>query len=124
MPKKKPNHKKNKATEEDVVMVLGETEDAKGFHVLRARENRIEAGTVHPLEEGVPITSEAVILEPIKHTHHLYHVKPLFKPEEPSKPETIEPKTRSNTKPVQVATKTYRDNYAKIFSRNDKGWLN
>src|SRR4028119_290622 len=59
---KKPRGKKTPPAVKDVALVVGPTEDRKGYQILRKRgENAdVELGTLRPLEEGKTIDGEEV----------------------------------------------------------------
>ncbi len=91
---------------DDVVLLHGPTDDGEGMRVLRAREGRIEAGVVRPLEEGKPISQgEVVKLTPRPGAPAVCDVEVQYAP----------PALPARGKPVQVATKAYRDSWDRIF---------
>lgn len=90
----------------DVVLLAGPTEDGEGIRVVRAREERIEAGEVRPLKEGKPLTGgEIVKLAPREGSPRLCDVEVLTK---------ISTEARGNG-PPQVATSAYRESWERIF---------
>ncbi len=106
MDEKKPDASAPDATAQDVVLLHEPTDDGHGVRVLRAREGRIEAGVVRPLEEGKPITQgEVVKLTPRPGAPALCDVEVQYAPQAPP----------PRGKPVQVATKAYRDAWDRIF---------
>ena len=107
----------------DVALIHGVTADGEGFHILRARDNRLELGAVRPLREGVPITGEVVTLKPRANFPALCDVETHFTAPAPAKAlETQAEPPRSG--PAQVATEDYRRNWDAIWSRaNDKAKL-
>jgi hypothetical protein len=89
----------------DVVLLAGPTADGEGIRVVRAREDRLEAGEVRPLKEGKPLGSgEIVKLAPREKTPRVCDVEVLAKVPGPAQ-----------TKPAQVATKAYRESWERIF---------
>ncbi|AKF05592.1 hypothetical protein [Sandaracinus amylolyticus] len=89
---------------EDVVLVHSPTDDGRGWRVLRKREDRIEAGAIHPVREGQPIQGELVSLRQRAGT-------PLF---------DVETHYAPKSGPAQVASSAYRANWDAIFgSRAD-----
>jgi hypothetical protein len=91
----------------DVVLVGPPTPDGEGFHVLRARESRLEAGEMRGLVEGRPITGEVVTLQPRANHPRICDVTSSFRA----------PEAPGVTKgPAQVATQAYRDRWDAIFS--------
>jgi hypothetical protein len=91
----------------DVVLLGPRTADGEGVHVLRARDERLEAGELRNLVEGRPITGEVVKLSPRAENPRVCDVVERF--------ETAAP-TRSKG-PAQVATRAYRDNWDEIFAK-------
>ena len=92
----------------DVVLLGPPTADGGGVHVIRARDERVEAGELRNLEEGRPITGEVVTLAPRKDNPRVCDVKESWAPPSGA------PKTKG---PAQVATKAYRDNWDEVFAR-------
>jgi len=107
----------------DVALIHGVTPDGEGFHILRARDNRLELGAVRPLREGVPITGEVVTLKPRANFPALCDVETHFAAPAPAK--ALEAEARSpRSGPAQVATEDYRRNWDAIWSRaSDKAKL-
>ena len=91
----------------DVVLLGPPTADGEGVHVLRAREDRVEAGEVRPLKEGASIHGEVVKLTPRKDAPHVCDVDVTYAP-----PAT---KTARGKGPAQVATSSYRNGWDEIF---------
>lgn len=94
----------------DVVVLGPPTPDGEGVRVLRAREERIEAGELRALKEGKPITGEIVSLEPRKENPRVCDVKSSYAPT------TAAPKKG----PAQVANERYRENWDEVFARPDR----
>ncbi len=97
----------------DVVLLGPPTPDGAGVHVLRARDERIEAGELRTLEEGRPITGEVLTLAPRKDNPRLCDVKESYVPNAPG----AQQKTKG---PAQVATQAYRDNWDEVFARRPR----
>jgi hypothetical protein len=90
----------------DVVLLAGPTEDGEGFRVVRAREQRLEAGEVRPLKDGKPLGSgEIVKLAPRAGSPRLCDVEVVAR---------IGPESRGSG-PPQVATAAYRESWDRIF---------
>lgn len=90
---------------EDVVLLGPPTADGGGVHVLRAREERLEAGELRPVEQGKPLQGEIVSLAPRKDNPRICDVKDSYE-------------TGAKAKgPAQVATKAYRDNWDEVFAQ-------
>ena len=108
----------------DVVLPFAPTDDGKGVRVLRAREDRVEAGEMRPVADGQPLHGELVRLTPREDSPALCDVEVLHDPKakagEASTQREREPAqlpgggTR-RTRPAQVATDTYREHYTQIF---------
>jgi hypothetical protein len=88
----------------DVVVLGPPTADGDGVHVLRARDERVEAGELRAIVEGRPIVGEIVSLEPRKDEPRICDVKESYTP--PSK-----------KGPAQVASEAYRDGWAAVFEK-------
>jgi hypothetical protein len=90
----------------DVVLLTGPTEDGEGIRVVRARDERLEAGEVRPLKEGKPLGGgEIVKLAPREGAPRVCDVQVLTK---------LGPDTRGSG-PPQVATSAYRESWERIF---------
>jgi hypothetical protein len=103
----------------DVVVLGPPTADGAGVHVLRAREERLEAGELRNLEHGRPITGEVVTLAPREDNPRICDVKESILP-----PRADAPATAKTKGPAQVATQAYRDNWDEVFSRPRRADLN
>lgn len=104
------------ANARDVVVLGPPTADGDGVHVLRARDERLEAGELRTLREGKPIQGEIVSLAPRKDNPQVCDVKDSWSPPAGA---TFEG-TRKG--PAQVASDTYRERWDEIFG--DKTKLN
>ena len=97
---------------EDVVLLSGPTADGAGIRVLRAREGRIEAGEVRPLEEGKPLAGEVVTLKARAGAPRVCDVEVHY---------ASKPRARAAAAddvgggPRQVASDAYREQWQKIF---------
>ena len=101
----------------DVVLIGPPTPDGAGVHVLRAREQRLEAGELRNLEPGRPITGEILTLSPRKDNPKVCDVTDSYIP-----PKTLAvPLTKG---PAQVATKAYRDHWEDVFADRPPDQLN
>ena len=99
----------------DVVFLQGPTEDGAGMRILRARDDRVEAGEVRPLVEGKPLGSgEIVKLAPRAETPRLCDVEVIAKLDEVK---------RTGPGPAQVATNAYRASWDRVFggAKEDAG---
>jgi hypothetical protein len=102
----------------DVVVLGPPTADGGGVHVLRAREQRLEAGELRSIEEGRPITGEIVTLAPRTDNPRVCDVKDSYLPPRHA------PVPQKAKGPAQVATKAYRENWDEVFARRPRGALN
>lgn len=92
----------------DIVFLGPPTADGVGVHVLRAREERLEAGELRTLQEGRPIAGEVLTLAPRKDNPRVLDVKDSYSP----------PATRHAAKgPAKVATDAYRDGWDEVFGK-------
>lgn len=98
----------------DVVVLGPPTPDGEGVRVLRAREERIEAGELRALKEGKPITGEIVSLEPRKENPRVCDVKSSYAP----------PSEGKKKGPAQVASEKYRENWDEVFAPRSNRSLN
>ncbi len=96
----------------DVVVLGPPTADGDGVHVLRARDERVEAGELRTLKEGKPVVGEVVKLEPRKDDPRVCDVRESWKP--PAAPAPPPPKKG----PAQVASQAYREGWAQIFDKS------
>jgi hypothetical protein len=99
---------------EDVVLVVGQTDDQGGYRVLRKRNDRIETGDMRPARDGVPIHGEVVKLTPRPEASTLFDVEvlhggPAFEP-------TSEARTAADG-PAKVATDEYRKGWDAIWGK-------
>jgi hypothetical protein len=94
----------------DVVLLTGPTEDHEGIRVVRARDERIEAGEVRPLKDGKPLSGgEIVRLAPRDGAPRVCDVEVLAK---------VGPEVRGSG-PPQVATSAYRESWERIFGAEE-----
>jgi hypothetical protein len=102
----------------DVVLLGPPTADGGGVHVLRAREDRVEAGEMRPLKDGVPIgaTTEVVKLSPRADAPNVCDVE--VKVPAAARPEHHEPVRGKG--PARVASQSYRQGWDEIFGKPDK----
>lgn len=103
------------ANGDDVALVWGKTKSG-GLNILRKRADRVEAGVVEPLKEGVPIHGEVVQL-------HARQDSPLFDVEV-HVPRTTPAPNAPVAGPPQVATDTYRKNWDSIYKGSARKLLN
>lgn len=106
------DEKSSPPSKTDVVVLGPPTADGAGVHVLRAREERIEAGELRNLEEGRPITGEVLTLAPRKDSPRVFDVRESYSPNAPG--------AQKAKGPAQVATQAYRDNWDEVFARRPR----
>lgn len=110
----------------DLVLIHGRTKDGTGLGVLRAREERLEIGTMRPLEEGKPIHGEVVKLTPRPEMPLLFDAETQYSA--PSEGPTTKtdalpqakegaPANATGVGPPQVASEAYRKNWDAIWKR-------
>lgn len=98
----------------DVVLLGPPTADGEGVRVLRAREDRIEAGEMRPIKDGAPIHGEIVKLSPREGAPHVCDVEVTYAaPKRASAPSDGRGKG-----PAQVATHGYRAGWDEIFGKS------
>jgi hypothetical protein len=95
---------------DDVVLLHSPTADGEGIRVLRARDNRLEAGEVRPLREGKPLhqNAELVTLKPRESAPFVCDVESSTAIGVPA------------SGPPQIATKAYRESWERIFTTNPR----
>jgi hypothetical protein len=118
----------------DLLLVKGPTEDGAGVHVVRARPERLELGTMRPLEDGRPLDGEVVrVSGPHPDCPFLYEVETEFSTSEATAPAAPAPAKKASPAPAatgtatersagppQVASAAYRRNWDAIWNRPTK----
>lgn len=102
----------------DTVLIHGVSSDGESLAVLRARNDRIEAGVVRKLKEGEPIMGELVRLKPRPESPLVCDVAVDLPSPLPS--QAAAPRL-SHGGPAQVATPSYRSNWDAIWSNGKRG---
>ena len=110
-----PQKAPKKAKGEDVVLIRGVSESGD-LAVLRAREDRVEAGVVRPVQEGAPLEGEVVTLKPRADFPLLCDVE-VEVPQGAVNALGGSDGARGHKGPAQVATTTYRKNWDSIWPR-------
>jgi hypothetical protein len=95
------------SSSKDVVLLGPPTADGAGVHVLRAREERVEAGELRALQEGKPVVGEIVSLKPRPENPRICDVE-----------QSYAPGVGKKKGPAQVANDRYRDNWDEIFGKS------
>lgn len=108
----------------DVVLLGPPTADGAGVHVLRAREERLEAGELRTVEDGKPLRGELVSLSPRKDDPRVCDVTSSYTPPAPASakaaPSPAAP-AKAKKGPAQVASPTYRERWDDIFGTATEG---
>ena len=113
----------------DLVLVHGPSPDGNGVNVLRARNQRLEVGTMRPLQHGRPIHGEVVKLTPRPETPMLFDAEteieaPVSNKAEAGASPTGDEHRGTSAGPAQVASDEYRRNWDAIWKRPSKGLSN
>ncbi len=104
----------------DTILIHGVSDDGESLAVLRAREDRVEAGLVRKAREGQPVMGELLRLKPRPEFPLLCDVEvTVAEPDTAPAAGASEPKL-SHGGPAQVATASYRANWDAIWSKNKK----
>lgn len=104
----------------DVALLGGPTSDGKGVSILRARQGRLEAGEVRPLESGKPIAGEVVSLKPRQAFPMICDVETHMAAPQEAAPKETGDVARRRSGPAQVASDAYRENWETIYRRSKK----
>jgi hypothetical protein len=111
-----------KKPSKDVVLLGPPTADGAGLHVIRARDERLEAGELRAFEEGKPITGEIVTLKPREENARVCDVTDSYAP--PPPPPTAHAAHAgaqlAHKGPAKVASPAYRDGWDEIFGAKKK----
>ena len=122
----------------DVALIHGVTEDRRGLHVLRYRNEQLESGTVRPLVHGRPIHGEVVRLAPRPEQPLVCDVEtqldttPGAEPAPASEPADAAPSAEpvaasavaARRGPAQFTSERYRRNWNSVFGRRNRERLN
>jgi hypothetical protein len=112
----KPRATKPRDTQgDDVALICAVSPDGDGLHVLRRRNNRIEAGVARALRDGQPIHGEVVKLTPRQGCPLLCDVEVQLESTAAQAPEPSP--IRDANGPAQVASDSYRRNWDAIWKR-------
>lgn len=101
----------------DVVLLGPPTGDGEGVHVLRAREDRIEAGEVRPMKDGAPIHGEVVKLTPREGAPGVCDVEVSYAPPSSARAASAPSHGARGKGPPKVATNGYREGWDEIFGK-------
>jgi hypothetical protein len=116
----------------DLLLVKGPTDDGAGVHVVRARPERLELGTMRPLEDGRPIEGEVVRVNQHPQCPFVYEVETEFSTQtsgdqaatpaaDAPKVPAAKPAAPSRTAgPPKVASEAYRRNWDAIWNRQSR----
>lgn len=105
------------STPRDTVLIHGASADGAELAVLRAREDRVEAGVLRKVREGEPLTGELVRLTPRPEFPLLCDVAVEYTPDDKPREPTRKRPQLSHGGPAQVATPSYRANWDAIWAK-------
>ena len=124
--KRKPKPRASAVTEKaatptatDTVLIHGVSDDGEKLAVLRARDNRLEAGIISKVKEGQPLHGELLRLSPRPDFPLLCDVEVTVPARVTAGPSESAPKL-SHGGPAQVATHSYRANWDSIWSKKPR----
>jgi hypothetical protein len=103
----------------DVVLIGPPTADGAGLHVIRARDERLEAGELRALEEGKPIVGEIVTLKPRQENPRVCDVTDSYAPPITAQAATADAQL-AHKGPAKVASPAYREGWDEIFGAKKK----
>jgi hypothetical protein len=110
-----------KKPSKDVVLLGPPTADGAGLHVIRARDERLEAGELRAFEEGKPITGEIVTLKPREENARVCDVTDSYAPPQTTTAHAAHAGAQLAHKgPAKVASPAYRDGWDEIFGAKKK----
>jgi hypothetical protein len=99
---------------------MGTSPDGQGTQILRAREGKLELGTVHPLREGAPIQGEVVQLKPRADAPLVCDVEVLVKvASAPPASDVAGAGVVPHKGPARVASDAYRTNWDAIWNKGN-----
>jgi hypothetical protein len=106
---------------QDAILIHGISQDGQTVAVLRARDDRIEAGVLRPVKEGQPVSGEVLKLTPRPEFPLLCDVE-VQVPAGAINAAGGSDADRSSARgrPAQVATDTYRENWDAIWRKPSK----
>jgi hypothetical protein len=111
-----------KKPSKDVVLLGPPTADGAGLHVIRARDERLEAGELRAFEDGKSITGEIVTLRPREENARVCDVTDSYTP--PPTTTTAQAAHAgaqlAHKGPAKVASPAYRDGWDEIFGAKKK----
>jgi len=103
----------------DLVLAHSRTPDGNGVNVLRSREDRVELGTMRPLEEGKPLVGEVVKLTQRKESPALFDAETVVEAAETNAGSKPSSKT-NRSGPPQVSSAEYRSNWEAVYKRRSQ----
>ena len=111
------------ARAQDAILIHGISQDGETMAVLRAREDRLEAGVLRAVKEGQPVSGEVVKLTPRPEHPLLCDVEvqvPAGAINAAGGSDASPRESSSRGRPAQVATDTYRENWDAIWRKPGK----
>lgn len=123
-PSEKPSSETGSQSK-DAVLIHGVSEDGETMAVLRAREDRVEAGILRSVKEGTPVVGELLKLTPRPEFPLLCDVEVevpagTINAAGGSDGDRQRPRQASLGRPAQVATASYRENWDAIWRKPTK----
>ena len=116
-PTRAGNTKKSK----DAILIHGVSQDGETMAVLRAREDRVEAGVLRAVKDGQPVTGEVLKLTPRPEFPLLCDVEVQVPAGAINATGGSDAPARApRGRPAQVATDTYRENWDAIWRKPGK----
>jgi hypothetical protein len=121
---RKPATSRKAGSDEDVALICGVAANGSDLHVVRRRNNRIEAGVARALREGQPIQGELVRLRPRERFPLLCDVEvEMANPGHAVASDDVQsresnPSHGPSHGPAQVSNDSYRKNWDAIWKRS------
>jgi len=115
------------AASKDAILIHGVSQDGETMAVLRARDDRLEAGVLRAVKAGQPLSGEVLKLTPRPEFPLLCDVEvqvPAGVINASGGSEAKPPAESSRGRPAQVATDTYRENWDAIWRKPKKSLAN
>jgi hypothetical protein len=112
-----------RASGKDAILIHGVSQDGETMAVLRAREDRVEAGVLRAVKAGQPLSGEVLKLTPRPEFPLLCDVEvqvPAGTINAAGGSEANPRSEGSRGRPAQVATDSYRENWDAIWRKPGK----
>ena len=111
----------------DAILIHGVSQDGETMAVLRARDDRVEAGVLRTVKAGQPLSGEVLKLTPRPEFPLLCDVEVQVPAGMINASGGTEAKAKAESsrgRPAQVATDTYRENWDAIWRKPKKSLAN